>query len=87
MKLFAGLGSSDYQDVLRAIGLMLDQQRLRDVRIWEHEDGMIVQGRAVDDETSTYQSILLSDADLEALLHDAYNRRNRPGTGPFRSAS
>ncbi len=87
MKLFAGLGATDYQDILRAIGLFLDQQRLRDIRLWEHEEGIIVQGRSLDDETATYQSILLSDADLQALLHDAYNRRNRPATGPFRSAS
>ncbi len=77
MKLFTGLGTTDYQDILRAIGAYLDEQRLRDVRIWEHEDGMIVQGRAQDDDTATYQSILLSDADLSLLLEEAYRRRNR----------
>jgi hypothetical protein len=78
MKLFTGLGASDYQDILRAVGAYLDEQRLRDVRIWEHEDGMIIQGRAQGDDTATYQSILLSDEDLSLLLEEAYRRRNRP---------
>lgn len=76
MKLFSGLATTDYQDILRAIGLLLDQQRLRDVRIWEHEAGIIVQGRQQGDESAHYESILLSDEDLQALLEDAYRRRN-----------
>ena len=78
MKLFTGLGSTDYQDILRAVGAYLDEQRLRDVRIWEHEDGMVVQGRTQGDDTATYHSILLSDEDLSLLLEEAYRRRNRP---------
>jgi hypothetical protein len=76
MKLFAGLATTDYQDILRAVGALLDEQRLRDVRIWEHEDGIIIQGRRLDDDTARYESILLSDADLQELLEDAYRRRN-----------
>jgi hypothetical protein len=76
MKLFSGLATTDYQDILRAIGLLLDQQGLRDVRIWEHEDGIIVQGRQRGDESAHYESILLSDGDLKALLEDAYRLRN-----------
>jgi len=76
MKLFSGLATTDYQDILRAVGALLDQQRLRDVRIWEHEAGIIVQGRQLDDDTARYESILLSDDDLRLLLEDAYRRRN-----------
>jgi hypothetical protein len=76
MKLFAGLTTTDYQDILRAIGLFVDQQRLRDIRIWEHEHGIIVQGRSQDDMNGRYESILLSGEDLQALLEDAYRRRN-----------
>ena len=78
MKLFSGLATTDYQDILRAVGALLDQQRLRDVRIWEHENGIIVQGRHLDDVTARYESILLSDDDLRLLLEDAYRRRNAP---------
>jgi hypothetical protein len=75
MRIFAGLAKTDYQDILRAVGLLLDQQRLRDIRIWEHEEGIIVQGRKQGDESARYESILLSDEDLQALLADAYRRR------------
>jgi hypothetical protein len=78
MKLFSGLATTDYQDILRAVGALLDQQRLRDVRIWEHEAGIIVQGRQLDDDTARYESVLLSDDDLRLLLEDAYRRRNGP---------
>ena len=33
MKLFAGLSRTDYQDLFRAIGAMLDEEGLRDVRL------------------------------------------------------
>jgi hypothetical protein len=75
MRLFTGLASSDYQDVLRAIGLLLDQQRLRDIRIWEHEEGFVVQGRHHDDETAHYESIMLTEDDLNELLEGALDRR------------
>ena len=79
MKLFAGLSSTDYQDVLRAIGAFVDGNALRDIRIWEHEDGLILQARGQDDgEGSSYQTYLLTDEDLQALLHQAYERRNLP---------
>ncbi len=43
MKLFDGISRTDYQDLFRAIGLMLDQRNLRDVRILEHADGLVIQ--------------------------------------------
>lgn len=76
MKIFSGLAQTDYQDIFRAIGALVDQQRLRDVRVWEHADGIIVQGRRPEEENGRYQSILLSDDDLRALLEQAYRRRN-----------
>jgi hypothetical protein len=78
MKLFAGLSSTDYQDVLRAIGAFLDENGLRDIRLWEHEDGLILQARGRDDSESPYQTYLLTDEDLYDLLHKAYERRKMP---------
>ena len=77
MKLFAGLSATDYQDILRAIGAFIDENRLRDIRLWEHEDGLILQARARDEsEGGHYQTYLLTDDDLRSLLHRAYERRN-----------
>ena len=80
MRLFAGLEQSDYQDLLRAVGALLDEQRLRDVRLWEHADGLVVQGRPEAGGTLTgYQTYLLTDEDLRGLLNEAYRRRGMPG--------
>jgi hypothetical protein len=73
MKLFAGLSRTDYQDLFRAIGAMLDEEGLRDVRIWEHADGMVVQGRRSSE--GEYESIVLGDDSLQSLLGAVYERR------------
>ncbi len=44
MKLFIGLDHSDYQDVLRALGLYIDEHHYTNVRIFETEDGIVLQG-------------------------------------------
>jgi hypothetical protein len=46
--------------------------------LWEHEDGLVVQGRATAG-ADRYQTHLLTDDDLHALLRKAYGRRGRPG--------
>lgn len=79
MKLFAGLETTDYQDVLRAVGKLIDDQGLRDVRIWEHENGLIVQGLQVKGSGNGYDTYLLTDDDLHALLRSGYSRRGMPG--------
>lgn len=79
MKLFAGISTTDYQDLLRAVGLLLDERRLRDIRLWEHEDGLIVQGRPRDEgDSGSFQTYMLTDEDLNTLLQDAYKRRSKP---------
>jgi hypothetical protein len=76
MKLFSGLEQSDYQDVFRAVGALLDEQHCRDVRLWEHEDGVILQARLVEEgDGATYQTYLLTDDDIRDLLTNAYRRR------------
>ena len=73
MKIFDEVSQTDYQDLFRALGLMLDQRKLRDVRIWEHADGLIVQGCPPGN--ATFETIMLSDADLHELLRASYERR------------
>ena len=75
MKLFNGISRTDYQDLFRAIGLMLDDKGLRDIRIWEHADGLIVQGCRAGE--STFESTLLTDEDLSELLVESYGRRSQ----------
>ena len=76
MKLFAGLSGTDYQDILRAVGAFLDENHLVDFRVWEHEDGLIIQARARGEkEGNAYQTYLLTDDDLRSLLKKAYERR------------
>ncbi len=80
MKLFAGLSTTDYQDVLRALGSVIDAQQLRDIRIWEHGDGMVLQGRRHGDiELGAYLTFLLTDDDLREVLTGAYQRRGSLG--------
>lgn len=77
MKLFTGLERTDYQDLLRTIGALLDNLGLRDVRLWEHEDGLVVQGRSAAGE-GAYETRLFTDDDLRSLLNEAYHRRGLP---------
>jgi hypothetical protein len=84
MKLFVGLERSDYQDVLRALGLYLDEHRYTNVRILETEEGLVVQGvRRQPDGTlsSTHESYLFNEQDLENILQVAYQRREQGGNG------
>jgi len=78
MKLFVGLPRTDYQDLLRAVGALLDAQGLYDVRFWEHEEGIVLQGRRHPAGEDAYATILLTDDDLSALLTDVYRRRGEP---------
>ena len=84
MKLFEGVSQTDYQDVLRALGRFIDRNNYVDIRIFETEDGLIFQGR-----TSLragrikpgpqFDTYLITDDDLRALLHDAYEQRGKLG--------
>jgi hypothetical protein len=75
MKLFAGLSRTDYQDLLRAVGALIDERQLRDVRFWEHEDGIVLQGRRYAATGDAYETVLLTDDDLSVMLAGAYRRR------------
>lgn len=82
MKLFSGLSRTDYQDVLRAVGLFLDENGYRNFRLVEDEDGIIIQvtpsanGRPA----HHYETFLLSEEDIQQIMHGSYRRR---GTGPL----
>lgn len=74
MKLFEDLSRTDYQDILRAIGAIFDERGLRDLRLWEHEAGLMAQGRRPGE--GDFETINFSDDDLQAILQEAYRRRH-----------
>ena len=82
MGLFAGLSQSDYQDVLRAIGRLMDQEGLCGLRLVEREDGMTLQVRPAADPEGGFETRHLGDEDLLALLRSAYAQH---GTGGLRT--
>lgn len=83
MQLFSGLDKSDYQDVLRALGFYFDERGLRNVRIIEVDDGLLVQG--VQGEAGSavrVETQLIRDDDLRDLLREAYKRRRPTRPAP-----
>lgn len=83
MKLFDGLSTTDYQDVLRTLGRFIDNNHYIDIRLFETEDGVIIQGRPSHRSGRVkpgpqFDTFLVTDADIRQLLQDAYAQR---GTG------
>lgn len=77
MKLFAGLDTTDYQDIMRALGHLCDREGWRNLRIFETEDGLIVQ-YTEGPRSQRFVTTRMSDDDLRDLLREAYTRRNQP---------
>jgi hypothetical protein len=82
MKLFRGLSGTDYQDVLRVLGYFLDERGYRNVRVIEHDDGLLVQGMPMVDGrvSQKFDTFLLTDEAIQRLLTLAYERRRAGGT-------
>lgn len=80
MKLFYGRSRSDYQDVLRTVGALIDERGYTDIRILETEEGLVLQGRL---ETRNkvgeagYDTYLITDDDLKVMIQDAFQRRGQ----------
>ena len=90
MKYFNGLQHSDYQDVLRAIGLWLDTNNFRCMRIMEVEGGLLVQGSsstALGQLESRMVQRLFTEADIHTILVEAYALRDPSGKGQSPNAS
>ena len=62
-------------DLLTVAAKTSGERGLRDIRLWEHEDGLVVQGRATAG-AERYQTHLLTDDDLHALLRPRGNRKD-----------
>ena len=75
MPLFGGQAKIDYQDVLRAIGRLLDAEGLHNFRIIEQEQSLILQVNRQGEGQHNFETYLLTEADVQALLRDAYRLR------------
>lgn len=78
MHLFTGMSTTDYQDVLRAIGTFADERGWRYLRFQEMDDGILLQGVETRDHGHLgvrHMSHVFTDEDLRAILAAAYRRR------------
>jgi hypothetical protein len=68
-----------YEDVFRALGNYIDNNRFKDVSILETPEGFLIKGQVVQEHsagwTSTPQTYLFTNEDLDAILEEAYGRR------------
>src|SRR5262245_45813009 len=80
MKLFAGLSRTDYEDVFRAVGALIDERGWSNVSLMEVDEGMVVQVMIKPDQRETkprLETYLLTDTDLERVLREAVTRRRK----------
>ena len=83
MKLFAGLSRTDYEDVLRAVGALVDERGWSNISLMEVEEGLIVQVLArpsLRQARPHLETYLLTDGDLERVQQDAVRRRKKRET-------
>ena len=78
MRLFAGLSRTDYEEVFRAIGALLDERGWTNVALMEVEEGLVLQGtpKASYQDRPSLEVYLLTDNDVEAVMRDALARRH-----------
>lgn len=85
MKLFAGLSRTDYEDVLRAVGALIDERGWSNISLMEVDEGLIVQVLArpsLRQARPHLETYLLTDGDLERVQQDAVRRRKKRETPP-----
>lgn len=75
-----GMTATDYQDVLRTLGLYVDEHGLSDISVIETDDGFMLQGTATTDGTGTgsmRKTYVLTAQEIRDLLRLAYGYRAR----------
>lgn len=82
MRFFDGLTRTDYQDLLRACGAECDRTGVRDLRLVEAVDSLLLQCRVTGQLASGFQIAYFDDDALRELLHDTYARRGLPRVEP-----
>ena len=80
MRLFAGLSRTDYEDVFRAVGALIDERGWSNISLSEVDEGVVLQVLVKQTARETMprlETYLLTDADLERILRDAILRRKK----------
>ncbi|HEX5502659.1 MAG TPA: hypothetical protein VFW96_08550, partial [Thermomicrobiales bacterium] len=85
MTLFAGLNGTDYQDVLRGIGRLIDEWGLRSLRLIEQGDGVLIQGRPAADPSGRFVTTVVGDDAIQEILREAYRQRGPARHGGARA--
>ena len=85
MRLYEGGPRQDYEEVLRALGALLDERGMREVLVAETRDGYLVQGlvtrpRAEDrpwagGQPGEKETFTFEDEDIGAFIEEAHARR------------
>lgn len=78
MRLFTGMSTTDYQDVLRAVGKFADDRGWRYLRFQEMDDGLLLQGIETRERGHLgvrHVSHVFTDDDIRDILVTAYRRR------------
>ena len=70
-------GRPPYQDLLRALGHLLDQEGWRQVRITEQPHGIVVTGSRADAMRTRPAALQLTHAELDGLVRAAHRQRGR----------
>jgi hypothetical protein len=69
-----------YEDVLRALGNYIDENHFKDVTVLETPEGFLIKGQTLEETASGWatnpQTYLFTNEDLDAILEEAYKRRN-----------
>jgi DNA-binding cell septation regulator SpoVG len=80
VRIFQGLQRSDYQDVLRALGYLIDERGYVDIRIIESEEGLVFQGRMPSRQEIgeyVFDTFLITDEEIKDMVRASYRRRRQ----------
>ncbi|HEU5328722.1 MAG: hypothetical protein ACTHMJ_16875 [Thermomicrobiales bacterium] len=91
MRLFVGLSRTDYEEVLRAVGALIDERGWTNVTLLEVDEGIIVQAADKQSQREAkprLETYLLTDSDLERVMREAtMRRRKRAGSAVAQPAT
>ena len=78
MGLFADQQPTNYQDVLRAVGRLLDVEGFHQFRLIENEQGLILQMARASSERA-FETYLLTHEDIQTLVSDLPKHKGSTG--------
>ena len=80
MRIFAGLSKTDYEEVFRSIGALIDERGWGNVNLTEIDEGLILQVAikgSYQESNPRLETYLLTDGDVERLMREAVLRRQQ----------